>query len=100
MTITGPLRWSGIVARWGADAERTNPQRPRLDQTNRSFIKCSYCSLGVDQVLGSQVHFEYDVDQLNAFIDKQLPGREIYVTFYDGEPTHRLAALHWTKAIA
>jgi hypothetical protein len=54
----------------------------------------------VDEVLGSQVHFEYDVDQLNAFIDKQLPGREIYVTFYDGEPTHRLPALHWTRAIA
>ena len=59
----------------------------QLLTTLRCNLKCSYCSLGVGEVLGSQVHVEYDVDELSAFIDTQLSGREIYVTFYGGEPT-------------
>lgn len=59
----------------------------QLLTTLKCNLKCSYCSLGVGEVLGSQVHVEYDIEQLGAFIDQQLPGREIYVTFYGGEPT-------------
>jgi uncharacterized protein len=50
-------------------------------------LKCSYCSLGVGEVLGSQKHVEYSLDQLAAFVDKQLAAYETYVTFYGGEPT-------------
>lgn len=59
----------------------------QLLTTLRCNLKCSYCSLGVGEVLGSQTHVEYDIDQLSAFIDSQLRGKEVYVTFYGGEPT-------------
>ncbi len=59
----------------------------QLLTTLRCNLKCSYCSLGVGDVLGSQVHVEYDVEQLSNFIDKQLQDKEVYVTFYGGEPT-------------
>ncbi len=59
----------------------------QLLTTLKCNLKCSYCSLGVGEVLGSQVHVEYDVDQLSAFIERQLHGKEVYVTFYGGEPT-------------
>lgn len=50
-------------------------------------LKCTYCSLGVGDVLGSQKHVDYTLDQLARFIDSQLAGYETYVTFYGGEPT-------------
>lgn len=59
----------------------------QLLTTLKCNLKCSYCSLGVGEVLGSQIHVEYDIDQLSAFIDKHLQGKEVYVTFYGGEPT-------------
>ena len=59
----------------------------QLLTTLKCNLKCSYCSLGVGEVLGSQVHVEYDVDQLSAFIERHLRGKEVYVTFYGGEPT-------------
>ncbi len=59
----------------------------QLLTTLKCNLKCSYCSLGVGEVLGSQIHVEYDVEQLTAFIDKHLAGKEVYVTFYGGEPT-------------
>jgi radical SAM protein with 4Fe4S-binding SPASM domain len=59
----------------------------QLLTTLKCNLKCSYCSLGVGEVLGSQVHVEYDIAQLSAFIDKHLHGKEVYVTFYGGEPT-------------
>ena len=59
----------------------------QLLTTLRCNLKCSYCSLGVGEVLGSQVHVEYDIDQLAAFVEKHLTGKEVYVTFYGGEPT-------------
>ncbi len=59
----------------------------QLLTTLKCNLKCSYCSLGVGDVLGSQVHVEYDIDQLNAFVAKHLQGKEVYVTFYGGEPT-------------
>jgi uncharacterized protein len=59
----------------------------QLLTTLKCNLKCSYCSLGVGEVLGSQIHVEYDIEQLSAFVDKHLKGKEVYVTFYGGEPT-------------
>src|SRR5674476_1673365 len=58
----------------------------QLLTTLKCNLKCSYCSLGVGEVLGSQIEVAYDIKQLRAFIDTQLKGKEIYVTFYGGEP--------------
>ena len=59
----------------------------QLLTTLKCNLKCSYCSLGVGEVLGSQIDVQYDMEQLSAFIDKHLAGKEVYVTFYGGEPT-------------
>ncbi|MBP8901416.1 MAG: radical SAM protein [Thiobacillaceae bacterium] len=59
----------------------------QLLTTLKCNLKCSYCSLGVGEVLGSQTELKYDIDQLAAFVDTHLAGKEVYVTFYGGEPT-------------
>lgn len=59
----------------------------QLLTTLKCNLKCTYCSLGVGDVLGSQTELEYDIEQLARFIDTHLAGKEIYVTFYGGEPT-------------
>lgn len=59
----------------------------QLLTTLKCNLKCTYCSLGVGEVLGSQAELEYDIDQLSAFVDRHLVGKEVYVTFYGGEPT-------------
>ncbi len=59
----------------------------QLLTTLRCNLKCSYCSLEEGGVVGSQEQVRYSFDQLDAFIDRQLAGKEIYVTFYGGEPT-------------
>ena len=59
----------------------------QLLTTLKCNLKCSYCSLGVGDVLGSQQEVAYDVDQLATFIATHLAEKEIYVTFYGGEPT-------------
>ncbi|HEY5291441.1 MAG TPA: radical SAM protein [Burkholderiales bacterium] len=62
----------------------------QLLTTLRCNLKCSYCSLGVGDVLGSQREVTYSLDALDAFIATHLAGHEIYVTFYGGEPTLNL----------
>lgn len=62
----------------------------QLLTTLKCNLKCTYCSLGVGDVLGSQTHVEYDIDQLAAFVELHLAGKEVYVTFYGGEPTLNL----------
>ena len=59
----------------------------QLLTTLKCNLKCTYCSLGVGDVLGSQTELKYDIDQLARFVDTHLKGKEIYVTFYGGEPT-------------
>ena len=59
----------------------------QLLTTLKCNLKCSYCSLGVGEVLGSQTELKYNIDQLATFIDRHLSDKEIYVTFYGGEPT-------------
>lgn len=58
----------------------------QLLTTLKCNLKCTYCSLGVGDVLGSQTRVAYSVDQLAAFMDKHLKEKEVYVTFYGGEP--------------
>lgn len=55
--------------------------------TLKCNLKCSYCSMSVGEVLGSQTELKYDIGQLADFIEQHLGGKEIYVTFYGGEPT-------------
>ena len=62
----------------------------QLLTTLRCNLKCTYCSLGVGEVLGSQLNVTYSMEQLDAFIAKHLAGYETYVTFYGGEPTLNL----------
>ncbi len=59
----------------------------QLLTTLKCNLKCTYCSLGVGDVLGSQVELKYDIEQLARFVDTQLAGKEVVVTFYGGEPT-------------
>ena len=59
----------------------------QLLTTLKCNLKCTYCSLGVGEVLGSQTEIKYDIEQLAAFVDRHLAGKEVYVTFYGGEPT-------------
>lgn len=59
----------------------------QLLTTLKCNLKCTYCSLSVGDVRGSQSHVEYDLEQLAAFVNKHLQGKETYVTFYGGEPT-------------
>ncbi|MDO8932255.1 MAG: radical SAM protein [Rhodocyclaceae bacterium] len=65
----------------------------QLLTTLKCNLKCTYCSLGVGEVLGSQTELRYDIDQLAAFVERHLQGKEIYVTFYGGEPTLNLAMM-------
>ncbi len=59
----------------------------QLLTTLKCNLKCSYCSLGVGEVLGSQTELRYGIDQLARFADTHLRGKEVVVTFYGGEPT-------------
>ena len=59
----------------------------QLLTTLKCNLKCSYCSLGVGEVLGSQTELGYDIEQLDLFVRTHLADKEIYVTFYGGEPT-------------
>jgi radical SAM protein with 4Fe4S-binding SPASM domain len=59
----------------------------QLLTTLKCNLKCTYCSLGVGEVLGSQTEMKYDIGQLAAFVERHLADKEVYVTFYGGEPT-------------
>ncbi len=59
----------------------------QLLTTLKCNLKCSYCSLGVGEVLGSQTELRYGIDDLARFAETHLAGKEVYVTFYGGEPT-------------
>ncbi len=65
----------------------------QLLTTLKCNLKCTYCSLGVGEVLGSQTELKYDIEQLAAFVERHLAGKEVYVTFYGGEPTLNLGMM-------
>ena len=52
----------------------------QLLTTLKCNLKCSYCSLGVGDVLGSQIHVDYDIEQLATFAARYLADKEVYVT--------------------
>lgn len=58
----------------------------QLLTTLKCNLKCSYCSLGVGNVLRSQKHASYSAAELEAFVRTHLSGKEVYITFYGGEP--------------
>lgn len=58
----------------------------QLLTTLQCNLACSYCSLGVGDVLGSQKRATYTAAQLGDFVDKHLADKEIYITLYGGEP--------------
>jgi len=92
MTTENPIHFHPITASAPVCTSDTDPivggrVELQLLTTLKCNLNCSYCSLGVGDVLGSQIHVEYDIEQLSAFVDKHLHGKEVYVTFYGGEPT-------------
>ena len=84
--VTQPIHFSSAPT---SEAEAIVGGRVELQllTTLKCNLKCSYCSLGVGEVLGSQVELRYDIDQLAAFVERHLRDKEVYVTFYGGEPT-------------
>jgi radical SAM protein with 4Fe4S-binding SPASM domain len=85
--IARPLRPAAANAANAASAIVGSRVELQLLTTLKCNLKCTYCSLGVGDMLGSQTELGYTLDQLAAFIETQLAGKEIYVTFYGGEPT-------------
>ena len=59
----------------------------QLLTTLKCNLRCSYCSLSVGDILGSQKHAAYTAGQLETFVKTHLDGKEVYVTLYGGEPT-------------
>ncbi|MDA8110228.1 MAG: radical SAM protein [Betaproteobacteria bacterium] len=59
----------------------------QLLTTLKCNLRCSYCSLGVGEVLGSQRHAAYSAEQLETFVRTHLADKEVYITLYGGEPT-------------
>ncbi|MBI5751369.1 MAG: radical SAM protein, partial [Hydrogenophilales bacterium] len=70
----------------------------QLLTTLKCNLKCTYCSLGVGEMVGSQGKVSYTLDALDAFIAKHLAGHEVYVTFYGGEPTLNLSFMREVMA--
>lgn len=58
----------------------------QLLTTLQCNLSCSYCSLGVGDVLGSQKRATYSAQQLGDFVETHLASKEIYITLYGGEP--------------
>jgi len=82
-----PLSVTGAVPQSDSNPVVGSRVELQLLTTLKCNLKCSYCSLGVGEVLGSQLEVEYDMEQLAAFVARHLQGKEVYVTFYGGEPT-------------
>ena len=77
----------------GANAKPFAPLIPghnkvelQLFTTLNCNLKCSYCSAAVGDVLHSQGHVDYSLDELDHFIETHLKDYQVYVTFYGGEP--------------
>jgi uncharacterized protein len=85
--LASPILFAPAPARSTEPAIAGHRVELQLLTTLKCNLKCSYCSLGVGDVLGSQTQVGYTVDQLAAFADTHLAGKEVYVTFYGGEPT-------------
>jgi uncharacterized protein len=85
--LASPILFTPAPARSAEPAITGHRVELQLLTTLKCNLKCSYCSLGVGDVLGSQTQVGYTVDQLAAFAATHLADKEVYVTFYGGEPT-------------
>ena len=67
-------------------AIRGNRVELQLFTTLKCNLRCSYCAVDDSGALGTQRNTSYSVDELEAFINTQLAGKEVYFTFFGGEP--------------
>lgn len=74
------------AARAADDVIVGNRVELQLLTTLQCNLSCSYCSLGVGNVLGSQKRAAYTAQQLGDFVDTHLSDKEVYITLYGGEP--------------
>ena len=58
----------------------------QLFTTLKCNIRCTYCVMGVGDVLDSQGRASYSIDELERFVDTHLSDKEVYFTFFGGEP--------------
>ena len=58
----------------------------QISTTMKCNLSCSYCVLSVGDMLNSQGKPIYSLDQLALFIQTHLADKDIYFTFYGGEP--------------
>jgi len=58
----------------------------QLSTTLKCNLSCSYCVLAVGDVLSSQGKPSYSIDDLDLFIQTHLSDKEIFFTFFGGEP--------------
>ena len=58
----------------------------QISTTLKCNLSCSYCVLSEGEVLGSQGKPVYSLGQLDLFIKTHLVDKEIYFTFFGGEP--------------
>jgi uncharacterized protein len=56
----------------------------QLFTTLKCNLRCSYCA--VSEALGSQRNTSYSIEELALFIDTHLSDKEVYFTFFGGEP--------------
>ena len=58
----------------------------QLSTTLKCNLSCSYCVLAEGDVLSSQGKPTYSLDELETFVDTHLSDKDIYFTFFGGEP--------------
>ena len=67
-------------------AIRGNKVEIQISTTLKCNLSCSYCVLAEGDVLDSQGKPVYTLDQLELFVQTHLSDKEIYFTFFGGEP--------------
>lgn len=64
----------------------SNKFEVQLFTTLKCNLRCSYCVMEVGDILSSQGKANYSIDELKKFISTHLGDRELYFTFFGGEP--------------
>ena len=67
-------------------AIRGNKVELQLFTTLKCNLRCSYCAVDDSGALGTQRNTSYTVDELETFVNTQLSDKEVYITFFGGEP--------------
>ena len=67
-------------------AIRGNKVEIQISTTLKCNLSCSYCVLDVGDVIGTQGKPVYTIDDLDRFVQTHLSNKEIYFTFFGGEP--------------